>query len=107
MNIRRYEPMQTRPCDYGLAFQDDSVFADFRLSEKGFLYLVRISYDGYGCCEPIVEISKMDEEKSRCLISAIERSDFQSAEIQEIVSGYFREHKHELWEDALIEHNLI
>lgn len=99
--------MQTRPCDYGLAFQDDSVFADFRLSEKGLLYLVRISYDGYGCCEPIVEISKMDEEKSRCLISAIERSDFQSAEIQEIVSGYFREHKHELWEDALIEHNLI
>ncbi|MFC3913500.1 hypothetical protein ACFOSS_08485 [Pseudaeromonas sharmana] len=107
MDIRRCELMPTRPCNYGLALQDDSVFADFGLSEKGSLYLVRISYDGYGCCEPKAAITEMDDEKSKLLISAIERNDFQSVEIQEIVSGYFREHKHELWEDALLEHKLI
>ncbi|MFV0468707.1 MAG: hypothetical protein ACK5MK_07260 [Dysgonomonas sp.] len=68
MDIRRYELMPTRPCDYGLASQGDSVFADFGISEKGSLYLVRISYDGYGCCEPKNVISEMDEEKSKHLI---------------------------------------
>ncbi len=46
MDIRRCELMPPRPCNYGLALQDDSVFADFGLSEKGSLYLVRISYAG-------------------------------------------------------------
>ncbi len=44
--------MPTRPCQYCLAMQNDSVFADFGVDEKGCLYLLRISYDGYGCCEP-------------------------------------------------------
>lgn len=107
MDIRRYEPMPTRPCEYGLALQDDAVFADFGLSKEGALYLVRISYDGYGCCEPETVISEMDEVKSKQLILAIETNELTSSETQEIVSSYFREHKHVLWEDALLEHEII
>jgi hypothetical protein len=107
LDIRKYQPMPTRPCKYGLAFQDDSVFADFDVCENGNLYLVRISYDGYGCCEPQEKISEMDDITSSQLISAIESNSLDSPEINEILSRYFQLNRAALWEDALIEHGLI
>jgi len=107
MDIRKFEPMSTRPCKYCLALQDDSVFADFDVNPNGCLYLVRISFDGYGCCEPQAEIKEMDVVSSENLKAYIENNSFQSPEISDLLSKYFRENKSALWEEALVEHELI
>ena len=101
--------MPTRPCKYCLAFQDDSVFADFDMNQKGGLYLVRISFDGYGCCHPNLKIgiSELNTEKSRKLIKNIEANSLETSEVAEILREYFRQNKAALWEDALRDHELI
>jgi len=106
MDIRKSEPMPTRPCKYCLALQDDSVFADFQMDEYGCLYLVRISYDGFGCCTPKISIGKIDAINSLHLITAIESDNF-TTKVNEILRSYFHTNKDELWEDALLEHKLI
>lgn len=107
MDIRKFEPMPTRPCKYCLALQEDSVFADFEVSSAGSIYLVRISFDGYGCCEPKASIGKMDFLSSEKLIACIESNRLQSTEAREALSNYFRVNKSFLWEEALIDHELI
>ena len=109
MQIRSFVPMPTRPCLYCLALQDNSVFADFNIDENGCLYLVRISYDGYGCCTPDskIEIGKINKENSERLIMQIEANDFESPEAAKIIKEYLRENSELLWVDALKDHNLI
>jgi hypothetical protein len=109
INIRSLKPMPNRPCRYCLALQDDSVFADFDVDQNGSLYLVRISFDGYGCCTPDskVEIGRIEVAISERLIFQIEASNFERAEASKILSEYFYENKHLLWEEALFEHRLI
>ena len=56
--------LPTRPCRYCLGLQDDSVFADFDIDNKGQAFLFRISFDGIGCNETGNEIRRMDEVTS-------------------------------------------
>jgi hypothetical protein len=90
-----------------LALQDDSVFVDFDITLAGAVYLVRISYDGYGCCVPGHQVGKMDIPNSRYLIAAILTNNLDSPRATEILQSYFRANKIMLWEDALSEHGLI
>ena len=89
--------------------QGDSVFADFEVDENNCLYVVRISYDGYGCCHP--EKNKqpgvIDPESSRQLIELIEGNELGNPEATAILRGYFKENKESLWEEALEEHGLV
>ncbi|WP_394165166.1 hypothetical protein [Neptunomonas phycophila] len=107
MDIRKFKPMPTRPCKYCVALQDDSVFADFEINDTGCLYLVRISFDGFGCCEPEATIGKIDEKSSKYLVAATESNNLRVPEAREILSNYFRANKDSLWKDALLEHKLI
>lgn len=101
--------MPTRPCRYCLALQDDSVFADFELDENGCLYLVRISFDGYGCCEPDskTKLGRLNREQSKLLIELIEANNFKKPTASQILSEYLKENRKFLWEDALSDHGLI
>ncbi|WP_415844734.1 hypothetical protein ACMYUJ_17735 [Stutzerimonas zhaodongensis] len=107
MDVRKFEPMSTRPCKYCLALQDYAVFADFQINENGNLYLVRISYDGYGCCEPENKIMGIEIKNTNQLISAIESNNLKTQTVTAVLRGCFRAHKDVLWEDALLEHKLI
>lgn len=109
IHIRSFKPMLNRPCRYCLALQDDSVFADFDVDQNGSLYLVRISFDGYGCCTPDskVEVGRIEVAISKRLIFQIEASNFEGVEASKMLSEYFYENKQLLWEDALLEHGLI
>ena len=42
----------TRKADYYLGGLDSSVFIDFNRTKENRISLVRISFDGYGCCDP-------------------------------------------------------
>lgn len=85
------------------------MFADFDVNEYGRLHLVRISFDGYGCClpDPSVGIGELDIEKSQQIIRSIEGDELDAPEIMEILKNYFRENRAVLWEDALKVHELI
>ena len=109
IQIRSFPPMPTRPCRYCLSMQDDSVFADFNVDENGCLYILRISYDGYGCCtlDSKIKIGKIDKIKSESVINQIEANNFESLEMIQIIREYFQENKEFLWEDALKDHDLI
>ena len=108
MQIRNFEPMPSRPCQYCLALQDNSVFVDFDIDQNGCLYIVRISFDGYGCCtiNP-KKTKKLNSKKSKKLIRIIEENKLATPEASQILSTYFYENRELLWEDALNEHYLI
>ena len=109
MQIRTAEPMPTRPCKYCLALQGDSVFVDFDINENDCLYLVRISFDGYGCCDPDKQkgIGEISLDESNRLISIIESGGFDNPKASEILSSYFKKNEASLWGDALKDHELL
>ncbi len=109
MEIRSEVPIQSRPCQYCLAMQNDSVFADFGVDEQGCLFILRISYDGYGCCEPEPKAKPgvISKESSMRLIALIENNELKKPEATSILKEYFLENKEILWSEALKEHGLV
>lgn len=108
MEIRIDSPMSSRPCRFCLALQNDSVFADFDLDAEVQVYLVRISFDGYGCCTPDwrngpTRIGISDSNK---LLEYVD-SGAHEVDITDILSNYFKNCGDALWIDALHDHQLI
>lgn len=109
MYIQSCPPMPSRPCKFCLAIQNSSVFLDLDIDQDGCLYLVRISFDGYGCCIPRVKssIRKIDSEKSRRLIGYINKGELEKPDAAQIISEHLRQNAEFLWADALSHHQLI
>lgn len=109
MKARVFPPMQTRPCDFCLSLQGDSVFADFAIDRAGRVYLVRISYDGYGCCTPpsLAHSGAMSGPDSAELLNAVRRQDVETSSVAAILTAYFSRHQDVLWPDALNDHGLL
>lgn len=99
--------MPTRPCLYCLGFQGGSVWADFDKDESGCLYLVRISYDGYGCCHVNKDVAKLSNDRSSVLIRHIETDELASPLATKIIHDYLYEIRNGIWEEALRDHGLI
>jgi hypothetical protein len=107
IEIRKFEDMKgSRPCRWCLGLQNHSVFADFDLEEHGRVLLLRTSFDGFGCCHT-PDARPMDAETSRTWVGLVEAEEFQSDEIQSILSVYFRENSDVIWKDALEGHRLL
>jgi hypothetical protein len=111
-SVDLYQP-QMRKCDYQLAMQGCSVFADFvkvTKEEKTCLQLTNISFDGYGCCSCAASDCIMNFEDSQTLI-ALFSSDYlgesRTDEIVQILGNFFNEYKGCLWEDALLERGIL
>jgi hypothetical protein len=85
------------------------VFADFDADEKGQLYLVRISFDGYGCCYPGWKATpvKMPLADSEKLLRFTSADDLTHPEVASILSSYFAACGEAVWVDALQDHALI
>lgn len=109
MQVRTSPIIPTRPCRHCLSLQNDSVFADFDADENGQLYLLRISFDGYGCCYPEWSSApvKMSVAVSRRLLHLVEAEDPGHPDVGSILSSYFVECGGAVWTDALREHDLI
>lgn len=89
--------------------QGGSVFADFAVDEHGCLYILRISYDGYGCCQPEEKSDTwhMGKDESKQLIALIESNNLGGPAAGSILRDYFQRHQDKLWPEALEEHGLI
>jgi len=99
--------MPTRPCRFCLAMQDDSVFADFDVDDDRCLHLVRISFDGYGCCHTAENVRSMSSATSREFIALVEAGNVASGDLSRILSKYFRDNSDVIWKDALEDHKLL
>ena len=108
MEIRKFEGMPpSRPSCYCLTLQDDSVFADFDLDEQSRVFLIRISFDGYGCCETTEFARTMSSEDSKDFVALIEADRVDSAEMISILAAFFKANSDVIWQDALLDHGLI
>jgi hypothetical protein len=98
--------METRPCRFCLCLQGGSVFADLDVDAAGLVYLVRISCDGFGCCRLPASVERMNAEESALLLEAVSFERFDER-VTSAFSEYLRRLRGVIWEDALIEHQLI
>jgi hypothetical protein len=97
----------TRPCSFCLCLEGGSVFADFNIDSDGRVYIVRISFDGYGCCTTDGKVTRVPLDESRKLVKLVNTDDVNRDEIREILYRYFDQNKNVIWRDALVEHQLL
>ncbi|SRR6185312_5341044 len=108
MEIAKYEwETSTRPCRFCLCLQGGSVFADFDVDSEGRAHIVRISFDGYGCCATAGKVSRLSIEDSRALIEGIDSDEVNCDEVSRILYRYLDQNKDVIWRDALAEHELL
>ncbi len=105
ISIHVYEMVDSRPCHFCLSLQEGSVFADFDIDDEGCVFLLRISFDGYGCCHG--EFRKMALDDSLFLIDSVERGTVQDPKIEVVLRTYFKENADVIWSDALADHELL
>ena len=127
--IRIYPPFRSRSA-FSLSLHGDSVFADFDVDEDRRVFLVRMSFDGYGCCDT-AGTETMGESDSQRLLEMINRhaaavdysfrkreyspkseesfevSGEASEEFERMLRAYFQKNKHVIPHDALDGHSLL
>lgn len=107
LDVALYPPMlPSRPCRFCLCLQDSSVFADFDVDPDGRVYVVRISFDGYGCCHAPADVGRMSDRDSAALLAMVDH-DALTADAEPILRSYFQRNRDALWSDALAEHELL
>lgn len=97
----------SRPADYYLGYDGGSVFMDFNNNNDGCIYLVRMSFDGYGCCNLKEGVIPMDADSSALFKSFINEPNIDQVKLNDIIRATIRNNRDLLWEDALKEYNLI
>jgi hypothetical protein len=97
----------SRPADYYLGYMDGCVFIDFNNYEAGSVRLVRISFDGYGCCELGEKSIPLEESDSLRFKDIISKDTIVQNQLLTIVKEAIRLNRKLIWEDALEKYNLI
>jgi hypothetical protein len=91
-----------------LSLENGSVFADFDVDPScGSLLLVRISFDGYGCCEAPPEVGRMSSDDSLLLMEMAARQVVDRQAVEPILRRYLAQNEPLLWSDALRRYNLV
>ncbi len=97
---------KTRIADFYLGCLDSSVFIDFNLNSNGQIYVQRISFDGYGCCE--IENSKtLDQRDSTKFVEEMNKETIDQTTIKRLVKSLIELNSENIWTDALEEYKFI
>jgi hypothetical protein len=97
----------TRIADYCLSYDDDSVFIDFNDCSNEQIRLIRISFDGYGCCNIERTGNPLDIDKSRVFKEQMAAGITDQELMLSLVKESILLNKEQLWIDALDEYALI
>lgn len=97
----------SRQADYYLGCLDSSVFIDFDLDEDQRIYLKRISFDRYGCCELDGLSIALDIEDSNKFVYEMGKESLDQETIAYLVKKIIFLNRGKIWNDALTEYNLI
>lgn len=97
----------TREADFYLGCLDGSVFIDFNKSKSGQIFLVRISFDGYGCCNIDDKAVPLNQERSKLFVDEISREILNQQTLEIIVKEAIEINKENIWSDAIERYELI
>jgi hypothetical protein len=92
---------ETRKADYFLGCLGGSVFIDFCTSDNNEIYLKRISFDGYGCCELQNFENKLDQIDSEKFIQEISREFINQEIMGWLVTKLIKINATQIWKEAL------
>ena len=68
---------------------------------------MRISFDGYGCCATDGKVLRLPLHESQTVVKLVETDDVNRDEIREILYRFFDQNKNVIWQDALVEHEIL
>lgn len=103
----RTQMPESRKADFHLGCLDGSVFIDFNQSGDNLISLVRISFDGYGCCNLDNKTKSLSPELSKQFLIEITKDELDQDILTTLVKEIIRINKKSLWTDALEEYKLI
>jgi len=106
LNFLKTSMPETRKADYYLSYFDYSVFIDFNKDENNLIYLIRISFDGFGCCELEEKSKPLNQEDSVDFINIMNYKYFDQNKLNRIIRKSIELNKNNIWEEALIEYKL-
>jgi len=98
---------KTRKADYYVSGMNDAVFIDFNRTEDNLILLVRISFDGYGCCQFGDKGMTLNPADSVKFIEEMNSDNLNSEIISELVKEIIKINKDHIWIDAIKEYKLI
>lgn len=98
---------ESRKAAFYLGCLDGSVFLDFNYTADNRIYLCRISFDGYGCCNIDNKAKSLDNQLSMEFVDEIVKDNLDQEKIAKFVLELIRLNKDNIWTDALEEYNLI
>ena len=97
----------TRKADFYLGCLDGSVFIEFNRKENDQISLVRISFDGYGCCNLDKKAESLNKEESALFIEELNKENLNQEAITELIKKAIEINEEHIWNDALQEYELI
>lgn len=96
----------SRPADYYLGYADGSVYMDFNDTVNG-ICLIRISFDGYGCCSFAADSIPLPAEESELFRKILKSTDLNQKVLGENIRKAIWINRGFIWEEALEEYGLI
>ena len=96
----------SRPADYYLGCYNGSVFLDFN-NNGNLISLIRISFDGYGCCDIEESAKPMNNEDSNLFKKILDSEFINQIKLTEIIKKTIKNNIEFLWCDALEEYGLF
>ncbi|MGS2727990.1 hypothetical protein ACU8DI_15395, partial [Psychroserpens sp. BH13MA-6] len=98
---------KTRIADYCLGCLDSSVFIDFNRTEDNCISIIRISFDGYGCCELDNSAQSLNKSDSVEFIEQIESEKLNQEIITRLIKKIVSKNKNQIWTEAIKEYGLL
>lgn len=98
---------KTRKADFYLGCLDGSVFIDFNRIENDQISLIRISFDGYGCCNLDKKAESLNKEESALFIEELNKDILNQEAITVLVKKAIEINEERIWNNALQEYELI
>ena len=98
---------ESRKADFYLGCLDGSVFLDFNYTTTKLIYLRRISFDGFGCCNIDNNMQCLDDKSSKDFVHEIGKDNLNQERITKIILELIELNKNNIWTDALEKYNLI
>lgn len=109
MNFRffRTKMPSTRKADYYLGCLSGAVFIDFNLTDDSLVYLRRISFDGYGCCNLDEYSNCLSRHDSEDFLREMGKEELKEGIIEDLVMKSIKSNEKYIWKDALRQYDLI
>jgi len=98
---------ESRKADFYLGCLDGAVFMDFNISSDNIISLVRISFDGYGCCTLDGHAKCLTITDSQEFLNEIEKEILHQERMAFLIKEIIKINQDLIWKDALEEYGLL